>query len=529
MSLRSEQRLVSTSLPTHGQLTLMFAIVVVLIVVLGATAPLASHPTSGTEGFLSAYAGAVCVIEITTAILLLATFRVQRSIGLLFLSFGYLLSGALLPPWALTFPGIFDVVGSNENLQATAWIAAIRRIGFALAVLGFAVGNPERKAASPRRWMAWSLAAVTACLAASLWIALHKADGLPSLMADERVPAGGWDYVPPTTIALYVLGILLLLRRRHSALDIWMAVVLFSLLGEILLLSYWAEGVRLSVGWWSGRIIGLVAAAIILVVLLAETAGNYVRLAEAAALDLRSRRNRMTAMEALSASIAHEINQPLSSIVTNADAGLRWLKRENPDMAQAAAALSRIVEDGHRAGKVVSGIRTMFLKGVQERAAVDVRRVIDDAVSHCQSESVRPIDIRRVYPAEGIEVNCNALQILQVCINLIENAADGRDGAREADRCLTISVRRREPGEVEIAFADNGPGVPAALSDRVFEPFFSTKTDGMGMGLMFCRSVAEAHGGRLWLSSNQPRGAIFHLTLPAPNSATAVSGRQADD
>lgn len=522
-------RLVATSLPSHRQLTLIFAIVVVLFVALGITAPHATRPTVGTENILPAYAGAVCVIELTTAALLLATFRVQRSVALLVLSLGYLVSGLLVPVWALTFPGVFDALGLQSDLQATAWIAAIRRIGFALAVLGFALCVMDWKAETPRRWIAWSMAAAAVFFTASILLVIGRTGHLPTLMTDARIPAHAWSYVPPLTLVLYAGGIVALLRRSHSTLDIWMSVVLVSLVVEIVLLSYLAEGVRLSVGWWAGRIFGMFAAGIILVVLLSETAGNYFRLAEAAALEIRVRRNRLTAMEALSASIAHEVNQPLASMVTNANAGLRWLSRAAPDIEQAKAALTRIAEDGHRADKIVSGIRTMFLKGAQERSVVDLKCVIEDAVSRCRTERMLgTIEVERDFPQHSVDVVCNATQILQVCINLLENAVNAPRNSHEPPSRVSIRLRQPTPDEVEACFSDDGPGVPADLAERIFEPFFSTKPEGMGMGLMFCRTVIEAHGGRLWHSPNTPKGAAFHFTLPSSMDASDARKEQRD-
>ena len=517
MSAKSDT--VTTSLPNRGQATLIVLIVLLLVLALALTAPHADRPTIGTENLLPAYAAAGCVIEITTATLLLAIFRVRRSISVLVLAFGYLLSGTLLPAWALAFPGIFDAFGWTSDLQATAWIAAVRRVGFALAVVGFAVLDPERQTNHPVRWISLCLLAVGAALVAGLSLTMVDV-ALPTLMLDARLPAQAWDYVPPLTIGLYVVGIAALLHRRRSSLDIWMAVVLLSLMTEIVLLSYAAGGVRLSVGWWAGRMIGLFSAATILIVLLSETAGNYMRLAEAAASEMRARRNRLTAMEALSATIAHEINQPLTSIVTNAGAGLRWLSRDVPNAEQASEALSMIAEDGHRAAMIVAGIRTMFLKGAQERGPVDIRMLVEDALSRCQAERSLPsTHVRLVFPKEDVFVECNAVQILQVCMNIIENAVGGSDGVSDATRRLIIRVERDGPEDmVETSILDDGPGVPPELAERMFEPFFSTKPDGMGMGLMFCRSVIEAHGGRLWFTENRPRGAAFHFTLPSSRS-----------
>lgn len=508
-------RLVATSLPNHSQVTLIFTVVVVMIVALAVTAPYAAQATAGTESFVPAYAAAVCVIEITTGALLLATFRVQRMLGLWVLGLGYLLSGFLVPAWALTFPGIFSALGLDENLQATAWIAVFRRIGFALAVLFHALCPAGVTVRSPGRWIVGGLAGILLAVALILSLALGQTTDLPPLMTDARRTAPAWALVPPLTIALYVTAILALLYRRQSTLDIWMTVVVCSLLFELLLLSYLAEGVRLSIGWWAGRIFGLFAAGIILLVLLAETAGNYMRLAETAAAEIRTRRNRTAAMEALSATIAHEINQPLASMVTNADAGVRWLSHEQPDIVEARAALGRIVEDGHRASRVIAGIRAMFANSGQVRSPVDLKSLVDDAVKRCQSERTAAlVEIERLFPSQPVFVTCDPVQMLQVCLNLIENAVDGprRDDAR-ASR-VSIRIRCLDRNEVEVSVIDDGPGVPDDVGERIFQPFVSTKPNGMGMGLMLCRTVIEAHGGRIWFTPVKPRGAAFHFTLP---------------
>ncbi len=518
------------SLPGRRQLKAIFLVVVLLIIALAAIAPHARQSTTGTESFLPAYAAAVCVIEITTGALLLATFRVQRSVALLLLSLGYLFSGLLVPAWVLSFPGIFGDLQVSTSLQATAWIAAIRRIGFATAALGFALCRMDVKLHTPGRWMLWGLGATAACVAVSLWIAFGQAEALPQLMTDTRRAAPAWNYVPPVAIALYVMAILALLRRRSGSLDIWIAVGIFSLLFEIVLLSYMANGVRLSVGWWSGRVFGLAAGAIILIVLLTETAGNYVRLAGSVAAELSAKRNRLTAMEALSATIAHEVNQPLASMVTNADAGLRWLAHGTPDIRQANAAFTRIVEDGHRASKVISGIREMFATGMQERSPVDLQGVLDEAVARLQAERASPsVVIIRDYPPHGTFVTCNPVQLLQVCLNLIENAIDGPQPGQAQTRRVTIRICCPDRHEVETSIIDDGPGVPAEIGQRIFQPFVSTKPNGMGMGLMFCRTVIEAHGGKIWFTPNRPRGAVFQFSLPLATADRPPQEATADD
>lgn len=516
MTPSPDPHLISTSLPTDGVLRVIFAIVVALIVALTMTMPHASGDTVGTENFLPAYAMALGIVEVTTGVLLLAMFRVQRSLPLFALACGYLLSGLLIPAWVLTFPGVFDALGWGQDLQSTAWIAAVRRIGFALAAAGFAIASPERKVRRPDRWIGIGLCVLVAASAALSWGFIFGTDMLPSLMTDAKHTAPAWNYVPPAALVLYAVGIAALLRRRSSTLDIWLIVVLFSLSMELLLISYLGGAVRLSVGWWSGRLFGLAAGGIVLMVLLAETAANYVRLADAARAETRTRRNRMEAMEALSASIAHEINQPLSSMVTNANAGLRWLSRPEPQIGEAQAALKRIIDDGHRADQIVSGIRAMFLKGAQERVAVDIRYLLDRTLERSASErALADIEVHRRYTAHRNQVVCNPVQLQQLVMNLVDNAVDAMKDVPRRERRLAVGVVDGDEEEVEVSVADAGSGVPADIAERIFEPFFSTKPNGMGMGLMFCSTVVEAHGGRLRVTPNDPAGAVFSFTLPA--------------
>lgn len=520
-------RRATASLPTDRQLRIMFGVVTGLVVALLAVAPYARQPTQGTEIFVAAYAAGVCIIEATTAVILLSTFAMQRTVPLLILAAGYLLSASLVLPWALTFPGIFTVLGWDDNLQATAWIAAVRRIGFACAVLGYATARPTLEARRPGRWILGCVVLMPAFAAAVTWLVVSEDASLPDFMADARNTAPAWGYVPPLALALYAAAGMALLRRKASTLDIWMLVVLISLCAEIALISYMGGGMRLSVGWWSGRSFGLLAALIILVVLLAEAGENHARLTRLAAVQTRARRNRLTAMEALSASIAHEVNQPLTSIVVNANAGIRWLARPSPEIGQARQALERIVEEGHRADKIVAGIRTMFTKGAQERKPVDLDCVVGEALDRCASEpAMAGVTVEKTVEAGSTHVVANPVQLLQVVSNIIENALDAMKDGLARERRLVIRIARAPGGEVEASFADTGPGIDPSLAERIFEPFVSGKPDGMGMGLMFCRTVIEAHGGRIAVSANEPFGAVFRFWLPESTiDAPAVSSR----
>jgi C4-dicarboxylate-specific signal transduction histidine kinase len=230
-------------------------------------------------------------------------------------------------------------------------------------------------------------------------------------------------------------------------------------------------------------------------------------------------------MEALSASIAHEVNQPLASMVTNADAGLRWLGRQNPNVDETQAALKRIVSDGHRAGKVIEGIRTMFKKGAQERVSVNMNRLINEALRSCQSEvQLGHVSIQAELDEQLPLVTGSPVQLQQVISNLVANAIDAMTAVTDWERVLRVKSALQDSGSILVSVEDSGTGLDPKYKERIFEPFFTTKSDGMGMGLMFCQSVIEAHGGRLWMTDNGPHGAIFRFTLPSADDPTSTAG-----
>jgi C4-dicarboxylate-specific signal transduction histidine kinase len=243
--------------------------------------------------------------------------------------------------------------------------------------------------------------------------------------------------------------------------------------------------------------------------------------AEEALLDARAaleRVTRVTNLAQLTASIAHEINQPLAGAVTNANACLRWLAGEAPHLEEARAAATRIVQDGTRAAGIISRIRLLFNKGAPQLEPVDVNEVIREMVVLLRSETARySISVRTELAADPPQVMGDRLQLQQVLMNLIINAIDAMkdvDGPRE----LVIKSQRAADALLLVSVSDTGVGLPRQ-QDQLFNAFFTTKPYGTGMGLSLSRSIVEAHGGRLWAAGNSPRGASFHLTVPARGEA----------
>ncbi len=227
-----------------------------------------------------------------------------------------------------------------------------------------------------------------------------------------------------------------------------------------------------------------------------------------------ARVSRVTTMGEWTASLAHEVNQPIAAAVTDANTCLRWLTRDEPDVEEARQAASRTVKDATRAGEIISRIRLVFKKGTPQRALVDVNEVIGEMIVLLRSEATRHSISCRTELAEHLpQVMADRVQLQQVLMNLMLNGIEAMkelDGTRE----LTICSQRAEDRQLKLSVSDTGVGLPPQQADRIFDAFYTTKPQGTGMGLRISRSIVESHGGRLWSVDNSPRGSIFHLTLP---------------
>jgi C4-dicarboxylate-specific signal transduction histidine kinase len=225
--------------------------------------------------------------------------------------------------------------------------------------------------------------------------------------------------------------------------------------------------------------------------------------------------NRVATMGQLTASIAHEVNQPIAATVSNAQAGLRWLNRQPPNLGEVREALACIAEDGKRAGDVIAGIRDLMKKAPPRKDRVEVNGAIREVIELTRSEAVKNGVWVQTELTDGLPlIQGDRVQLQQVMLNLIVNAVEAMSGISEAGRELLITTRKAETGGVRVAVRDSGPGLTPAALEHLFEPFYTSKPNGLGLGLSICHSIIEAHGGRLWTSANVPRGAVFQFTLP---------------
>jgi PAS domain S-box-containing protein len=231
---------------------------------------------------------------------------------------------------------------------------------------------------------------------------------------------------------------------------------------------------------------------------------------------------RVMTMGELAASIAHEINQPLAAVVTNADACMVWLSSEPPNLEEARAAVDCIAQDGTRASEVIRHIRAMFTKDTPERTRVQVNELIREVGALLQAEASRnQVALQTELATDLPPAMGDPVQLQQVIVNLVLNGIEAMSAVTDRPRRLVIRSERHNSDEVLVAVRDSGAGIDAKDFRRIFDAFFTTKAQGMGMGLSICHSIIEAHRGRLWASANSDHGATLQFTLPADGDSAS--------
>jgi two-component system, LuxR family, sensor kinase FixL len=226
--------------------------------------------------------------------------------------------------------------------------------------------------------------------------------------------------------------------------------------------------------------------------------------------------SRVTTLGQLVASIAHEVNQPLAAIVANGEAGLRWLGQSTPKLEEARHAIERIIGEGLRASEVIKRLRSLSAKGAAEKSPVNINQIITDVLPLVQREALdHNVSLRfEAMPELPLAVG-DRVQLQQVVLNLVMNAIEAMSDVTDRPRRVLIRTLLNEDDQVAVAVRDTGPGISPEDAGRLFNPFFSTKSYGMGMGLSICRSIVEGHDGRIWASQNADHGATLEFVLPA--------------
>jgi len=505
--------------PTAPQKRLALAVLLaILTIVFIVTGPLSHWQTSPVPAFVPIYVTTMIATDLITAILLFTQFAILRSPAILVIATGYAFAAFALIPYLLTFPGLFGARGLIDGPLSTAWFFILWRAGFPVFVIGYALLKDAEATTvnwrgTVRATVALSVISAAALVVAAIVLEIAGGSAAPSAVFEQLSASALYAYyVGAPVLLMSSLAVLVLWLRRSSMLDLWLMVVMCLFAMEVPL-SFWPNPSRFSISWYTFRGIGIVASSLVLVVLLCEITTLYIRLLRAINALGREREARLLTGDAIAAAIAHEVRQPLTAIVTTAGAGLRFLDRATPACDKAMESFRRIAADGHRADAVIEGVRATFKKSVRQKTPLDVNGIVQEVLAF-EHEALRDhkILVQAAPTVQLPEVQGDRVQLQQVLINLITNAIHAM-ATQEEPRILSVRSEVCEEGDVLVSVADTGLGIDPRDAGRVFNPMFTTKRDGMGMGLTICRSIIEAHDGRLWVTPNTPKGAVFRFTL----------------
>jgi len=511
--------ILSTLSPSAAQKRLAIGVVVAILVVFAliVIGPFKGVHLKRIDAFVPAYVMAMFVCDSITALLLYAQFAIVRSRGSLVVASAYLFAALVMIPFILVFPGVFlPDRGLLGGMQSTSWVYFFQHAGFPTFIMAYALIKDRQPS---ERWRQDAAADISLSVAFTVAVVLVGAAlfiegeaSLPRVTLDSMRFGALWWYPASAVAVLNACAIGILWRRRRVALDLWLMVVMFLYAIEIPL-SYYPDPQRFSLGWYAVRGFGVLASSVVLMLLIHEITTLYARLLGAVHARRREREARLVTGDAVAASIAHEVRQPLTAMVTSAHAGLRFLDRAVPNLDKAKEAFRLIASDGRRAGDVVASIRGALKTDPGKRTPLDINELIREALALERSEL---LNHRIQVQAEGNgplpQVRGDRVQVQQVLINLITNAIHAMS-TKEEPRILSVKSEAYEGTSVLVSVKDTGTGVEANNLDRIFSPLFTTRADGMGMGLSICRAIIEAHNGHLWFVPNTPRGAVFLFTL----------------
>lgn len=498
--------------PSSRQNRVALAAVAALAVAVAAVAPFAATPLPRSAAFIPFLNATILVTDLITAILLFVQFSISRLRGLLVLSGGYLFTALIVIPHALTFPGAFSETGLlGAGVQTTAWLYIFWHLGFpiALAIYTWLKDEAYRVQGSIRSAIGWCVALTVSLVLALVWLAIAGDPYLPRLFlsASNLTPLG--EFAPTFDLLICAFALAFLWMRRRSVLDLWLMVVVSALIGELALTV-----VRFSLGFYVSRVLSLATSTIVLVILLAETTGLYTRLARTNLMLRRERDNKLMNLEAVVASISHEVKQPLATIVMRGSTALRLLGHRPSDIEKARLALHNIVSEGHRASQIFDNIRDLFSAPARELKPIDVNEMALGVLDTVRGELMEHRIETRTELMSGLPfIWGHRGQLQEVLLNLIRNAIEAMDAIRGAPRVLRLTTERLHDGIV-IKVTDTGPGIDAEKLGTIFDAFVTTKSQGMGLGLAICRMIVERHGGQLLASSVKGSGAQLKIILP---------------
>lgn len=512
--------LVITAMPIDAtQRRIAFGVMIAILVIELAAAPFAYLRVAEINSFIPAVQSVLCILHLITAVLLFSQYAVRPRFAMLALASGYVFSGLFAFLQMLAFPGAFPTYDLIGNRDAPAWLFVFWQTAFSLAAIIYALSKDAKDASSsgrsPMVCICMALACIVATAAGLTLLLLGGSAHLPKIFVDSTAQTTAMlTYLNIYLWLLSSTALLLLFVRRRTILDLWLMVTLFAWWPLFVVPLYFTV-IRFSVGWYVARSLAMLASSALLAVLLGEITLLYARLANSVMLSRRERTERLATVEAATSAMAHEIRQPLAGIATMGAAGLNWLKATPADIGRARACFAAMIDAGHHADEIISGIGSLFRRAPSERTMVQLNEVLREAMSLVQNDVVANGISVRVRCREGLPpIHADHTQLQQVVLNVVRNAIDAMSGRPAGERRLRVWISFDGKSVISLCVRDSGCGVADDDRGRIFQPFYTTKPHGMGLGLAICRSIVEEHGGELRLAETSSHGSMFEIVLP---------------
>ena len=484
-----------------------------------AAIPFASVRLTEVDGFIPAIQAIIFVADLGTAVLLFTQLSLVRSRALLVLANGYLFAALMVVPHTLTFPGAFAPEGLlGAGLQTAGWLYVIWHLGFATAVIGYTVLKDGTATEctlqiSTSSAIFWSVAILIGFVCAITWGLTAGDTFLPRLFVGRTTFAPLVFYIGLFIAVVFGLALLLLWIRQSSVLDQWLLIAVFATLLEMTMVTLFSAG-RFDVGWYSVRIFGVVASTVVLIALLTESTTLYAKLASTIRALQHERETGLVNIEAVLASVAHEVKQPLTAITVNSAAARSWLRREPAEIQEARRLLDRTVSAGLRAGEVFDNIRALF-KSSDQGQSVNVNELVLEVLRTLSNE----LKSYRISTTEELSSELRLIsghkgQLREVVLKLVQNAIDAINSVSVGPRTLRLKTEQDGPEKIALTIEDSGPGIDPEKMASMFDAYFTTKKSGTGLGLTICRMIIDRHDGQILASSNPGRGTEFRVLLP---------------
>jgi signal transduction histidine kinase len=522
--------LVVTAHPTLQERRLALAVVGMILVGSLTIAPFADTPLARLDSFIPSIQVIVSITSIITAVLLFGQFSTIGSRGVLVLAGGYLFVALIVISQILTFPGAFSPTGLlGAGAQTSSWLYIFWHFGFPIAVVGYVLLKDAKSSVrhSAGSAIVWTVMAVVALVCLLTWIVTAKEQALPVLLTDATSFSPLTTYANGTDLILSALALALLCKRDRSILDMWLSVTVCTFLAELMINVLFVSS-RFTLGWYSGRIFSVLVTTIVMILLLAQTFALNARLMRMTTMLQRERSNKLANLEAVVASIAHEVRQPLASIAVRGAVARRCLERTPPDLHKACNCVGAMVDSSMRANEIFENIRALFSNANQEKQSVNVNQLTVEALDLLREEiNACGIETSVQQAPQLPSIIAHEGQLREVILNLMQNAIDAMKDFSGRRRILRIETDRHGDEAIVISVEDTGPGIEPEKIKSIFDPFFSTKAKGMGLGLAISKSIVERHHGELSVSSGIDGGARFQIILPikpALHQESAVNG-----